>query len=61
MRQPCFRAYADGSERENPRGNSYAAALDIIAAASIISVMFASVSRRARTIQASVWLFALGQ
>ncbi len=61
MRQPCFSADADGSERENPLGNSYAAALDIIAAASIISVMFSSVSRRARTIQAPVWLFALGQ
>ncbi len=45
----------------DPLGNSSAAALDIIAAASIISGMFASVSRRARTIQAPVWLFALGQ
>ncbi len=45
----------------DPLGNSSAAALDIIAAASIIPVMFSSVSRRARTIQAPVWLFALGQ
>ncbi len=45
----------------DPLGNSSAAALDIIAAASIILVMFSSVSRRARTIQAPVWLFALGQ
>ncbi len=45
----------------NPLGNSSAAALDIIAAASIISAMFFSVSRRARTIQAPVWLFALEQ
>ena len=45
----------------DPLENSVAAALDIIGAASIISVMFSSVSRRARTIQAPVWLFALGQ
>lgn len=45
----------------DPLGNSSAAALDIIAAASIISAMFACVSRRARTIQAAVWLFALGK
>ena len=45
----------------NPFGNSSTAALDIIAAASIISGMFVSVSRRARTIHAPVWLFALEQ
>ncbi len=45
----------------DPLGNSSAAALDIIAAASIIGTMFFSVSRRARTIQAPVWLFALEQ
>ena len=45
----------------NCRGNLSVSALDSGADMSIISGMFVSVSRRARTIQALVWLFALGQ
>ena len=45
----------------NCRGNSSVSALDSGADMHIISGMLVSVSRRARTIQAPVWLFALGQ
>ena len=45
----------------NCRGNSSVSALDSIADVRIIWEMLVSVSRRARTIQALVWLFALGQ
>lgn len=45
----------------NPLGNLSASALDSIVEARIISGMIAIVSRRARTIQTPVWLFALGQ
>ena len=45
----------------NGRRNSSVSALDSFADIRIISGMLVSVSRRARTIQAPVWLFALGQ
>ena len=45
----------------NCRGNSSDSALDSVADMHIILGMLVSVSRRARTIQAPVWLFALGQ
>ena len=45
----------------NCRGNSPVSALDSVADMRIISGMLGSVSRRARTIQAPVWLFAFGQ
>ena len=45
----------------NCRGNSSVSALDSVGDMRIISGMLGSVSRRARTIQALVWLFALGQ
>ena len=45
----------------NCRGNLSVSALDSVADMSIISGMLVSVSRRARTIQAPVWPFALGQ
>lgn len=46
---------------KNPFGNSAPSALDSIVEARIISGMLAIVSRRARTIQTLVWLFAFGQ
>lgn len=46
---------------KNPLGNSAPFALDSIVEARIISKMLAIVSRRARTIQTMVWLFAFGQ
>lgn len=46
---------------KNPFGNSAPFALDSIVEARIISKMLAIVSRRARTIQTMVWLFAFGQ
>ena len=42
------------------RGNSFVSALDSVADMRIIWNMLVIVSRRARTIQALVWLFALG-
>ena len=45
----------------NCRGNSSVSALDSVADMHIISGMLVSVLRRARTIQAPVWLFALEQ
>ena len=45
----------------NCRGNLSVSALDSVADMSIISGLLVSVSRRARTIQAQVWLFALEQ
>lgn len=46
---------------KNPLGNSAPSPLDSIVEARIISGMLAIVSRRARTIQTPVWLFAFGQ